>query len=303
MANVEFPYIDKRGNTKVLSVNDSTTRIDFANKGITSINLEPIRRCLRLRDLLIYDNELVELDLSPLGGCNLLRSIVLRDNRLRSLDLSPLSEHMDLERIDLRGNQLQSLNVDPLANHQNLEKFQIDGNPLLEIDISALITCRKLKEVGLDRHMKIKASRNLQDALQGTLRKYKKTIIWIDRAKTQAPVQTQGPVTSGRASSMALGVLKSVPRISMEDLTQYTNMTLEETRELVFLLVGEGKVAGRYEAQTDEFISLEATQTIKELRSDEVKMQKCRHCGKPLPRILVAGDRHTCEACGNVNEG
>lgn len=304
MANVDFPFTDRQGKTKVLSVNDSSTRIDFSSKGIASIDLSPIRQCLRLRDFLIYDNELSELDLSPISSCNLLRTVVLRKNRLREIDLSALAEHMELERLDLRENQLQTLDISSLANHQNLEKFQMDSNPILEIDISALLTCRELKEVDLDRHTKIKASRNLQEAVRGPIKQYKKRIMWVEREQQQqAPTQRAGAISVDRVSSMTLGVLKSVPRITMEELTQYTNMSIEQTRELVFLLVGEEKVVGRYEAGTDEFISLEATQTTKELRSQGVKMQKCQNCGKPLPKVLYAGDRYTCEACGHVNEG
>jgi len=304
MTRIDCPYVDKKGKTKVLTVSDSTSRIDFTNKGIQSIDLTPIRRCLKLRDFVIYDNEISELDLSPLSGCPSLRTVVFRNNRLKELNLSPLSEHVHLQRIDIRGNQLQSLDVNPLADHQNLEKFQLEGNPLLEIDISALLTCRRLKEVSLDRHMRIMASRNLQDAISGPIRKYKKRILWIARAKqVEQQSQPSGPMSSSKASRMALGVLRSVPKIAIEELTQYTNLTVEETRELVFLLVGEGKVAGRYEAATDEFISLEAAQTIRELRPEGSGIQKCKHCGKPLPRVLVMGERFTCEACGSTNEG
>ncbi len=303
MAKVELSYINRQGRTKTLSVNHTATRIEFTNKGIASIDLSPIRECIRLRDFLIYGNELVELDLTPLQGCPLLRTLVLRDNRLREIDLSPIRESMELSRLDLRENQLQSLDLEPLANHQGLDKFQLEKNPLLELDISPLLTCRGLKEVTLDRHLKLKASRSLAGAVRGPMTKYRNRIVWYERQFT--PTSTQKPiqaVSSNHASNMALGVLKSVPRITMQELTRYTDMSVEDTRDLVFLLVGEGKVSGRYEPSTDEFISLDAVQTVKELRSDEIVVQRCQYCGSPLPRRLIPGDRIACEACGQTNE-
>jgi hypothetical protein len=302
LAKIELPYVDKNGKTKVFTIQDSATRIEFANKGIATIDLERIGQCMRLRDFLIYDNEIENLDLTPLSRCNLLRSLVLRRNKMRQLDLSPLSGQMEIQRIDLRGNQLQTLNVDPLANHQMLEKFQTDGNPLLELDISALITCRKLSDVSIDRYVKIKASRNLMNALKGPLSKYRKNIIWIDRGTGVADASRPQKVSES-AVEVALGVLKSVPRISMQELTGYTGMSPDDTRELVFALVGKGDVAGRFEPGTDEFISLEAVQTAQALKSTGPEVQRCSYCGSPLPRALTTGERFTCPACGQVNEG
>ncbi|MFW9848475.1 MAG: hypothetical protein ACFFF4_05000 [Candidatus Thorarchaeota archaeon] len=307
MAKIDFPFIDKNGKTRVLNVNDNATRIEFTNKGIASIDLSPIGNCLRLRDFHMYGNEISDLELSPLNRCSLLRSLVLRGNRLGTLDLSPLKEHLELERVDLRKNHLQSLNVDALANHLKLEKFTLEDNPLLELDISALITCRGLKEVSLDRHTKLKADRRLMAAVRGPLRRYKNRIIWIDREAAQQMAQAHQTAVAATVNDgikdTTLGVLKSVPRISMEKLSGYTNMSVDETRELVFVLVGQGDVEGRYDPDSDDFISLSAVQTVKELRSDGPIMQRCQHCGSPLPRVLVTGERFTCQSCGSVNSG
>ncbi|MCK5150696.1 MAG: hypothetical protein KAQ65_02595 [Candidatus Thorarchaeota archaeon] len=307
MAKVQFPFIDRKGKNRVLSVNDNVTRIEFTNKGIAKIDLSPIRRCLRLRQFHMYGNEISDLDISPLSGCTLLRNLVLRDNKLVGLDLTGLSEHIDLQRIDLRKNHLQSLNVDPLANHLKLEKFTLEENPLLVLDISALITCRGLKEVSLSRHTKLKADRRLMAAIRGPLRRYKKRIIWIDRQAAQSMAHTHqaavAATVSSKSKSPVLGVLKSVPRISMEKLSEYSEMSVDDTRDLVFVLVGQGEVEGRYDPDTDDFISLSAVQTAKSLRSDGPRIQKCQHCGSPLARVLTTGERFTCQSCGMVNEG
>ncbi|MDF1538540.1 MAG: hypothetical protein P1Q69_06525 [Candidatus Thorarchaeota archaeon] len=306
MAKVEFPFVDTKGKTRVLSVNDSATRIEFTNKGIASIDLTPMRQCLRLRDLLLYGNDIPQLDLTPLAGCTMLQTLVLRENRLQTLDLSPLNEHIQLIRIDLRKNQLQSLNVDPMANKRMLEKFTIEGNPIMEIDVSALITCRKLKDVDIARHTKVKADRSLLNALRGPLRSYKNRIIWIDRQTTQNQQQQDPqhmPSVSSTVKTTVLGLLMSVPRISMDSLSQHCGVSPDEARELVFVLVGKGEVAGRYDPDSDEFISLVAVQTARELRSDGPTVHQCQYCSSPLSRALTAGDRLVCESCGQVNEG
>jgi len=306
MAKVEFPFIDRRGKTRVLSVNNSATRIEFTNKGIALIDLTPIRQCLRVRDLMLYGNEIVELDLAPLSGCTMLQNLVLRENKIRELNLSPLREHIELVRIDLRKNQLQTLNVDPLANKRSLEKFTIEGNPLIELDVSALITCRKLKEIDIARHTKVKADRSFLNTIRGPIRKYKKRIIWIDRQATrgqQQQVPQHSVSVNPTVRTTVLGLLKSVPRISMETLSQHSGMSSDDTRELVFVLVGKGEVAGRYDPDSDEFISLSAVQTAKKLRSDGPRVQQCQYCNSPLPRALSFGDRLVCESCGQVNEG
>lgn len=302
LAKIELPYVDKNGRTKVFTFNDSATRIEFINKGIATIDLTRLSHCLRLRDFLLYDNDIAELDLTPLGGCNLLRSLVLRRNRLRKLDLGPLSGHREIQRIDLRENQLRTLDLGPLAEHHMLERFQTEGNPLLQLDISALITCRKLKDVKIDNYVKIKASRNLMDALRGPLSKYKKKIHWIDREAAESQPAEAREVPES-VSEVTLGVLKSVPRITMQDLTGYTGMSLDDTRELVFALVGKGEAAGRYEPNSDEFISLDAVQTAEALKSDRPEVQRCYYCGSPLPRLLEKGEQIKCASCGHVNQG
>jgi hypothetical protein len=231
----------------------------------------------------------------------------LRENKLAEIDLSPLAEHTELERIDLRKNQLQSLSVDPLANHMKFEKFALEGNPLLELDVSALITCRGLKELKLDRHTRLKADKSLMAAVRGPLRRYKKRIIWIDRQAAQQMAQkhqtTVAATVDESTKNTLLGVLKSIPRISMEKLSEYSEVSVDDTRDLVFVLVGQGEVEGRYDPETDDFISLSAALTAKELQSGGPQIQRCQQCGSPLPRVITTGERFTCQNCGMVNEG
>ena len=89
----------------------------------------------------------------------------------------------------------------------------------------------------------------------------------------------------------------------MESLSEHSGLSPDEARELVFVLVGKGEVAGRYDPENDEFISLSAAQALRELKSDGPTLYKCIHCGSPLPRGLLAGDSVTCDSCGQVNEG
>jgi hypothetical protein len=88
----------------------------------------------------------------------------------------------------------------------------------------------------------------------------------------------------------------------MESLLPYSDLPVDKTRELVFELVGSGAVAGRFEPESDEFISLDAVQAAKEMRAEGPAVRLCAFCGKPIPRVLMPGERYTCESCGQVNQ-
>ncbi len=305
MAKVDLPYTDKRGRTRVLRVNDRTRRINAPGKNIISINLAPIVRCIRLEYLKLYDNEIHSLDLSPLSSISSLREIILRNNKLESLDLSSLKEHANLERLDLRGNQIQQLDVSPLARHFKLERFEIEDNPLTELDISALFTCPKLKEVKINRYVKLRADRRYMQMARGPMSRMKKHVQWYEVAQTtvRGAPGVDVPPTDDQVKLTVLGLLKSVPRVSIEELTAYSEMPIDATKQLVFELVGEGELSGRFDPRTDEFISLDAIRAAKELRSDGPVIHYCVHCHKSLPHMLIPGDTYRCESCGTVNQG
>lgn len=312
MVDVEIPFTEHGGKTRAFRVNDTTTTIDLTGKGIAAVNLTRIRACGRLTRLLLNDNELTAVDLSPLAACPLLTVLALKKNRLQAVDLSPLKDLTHLEAIDLKENMLTRLDLSPIKNHAVLQKIFLAGNPLTELDISALLTCRSLKEVEIGRHVRLKADMALVGSSVAAMQQYKKQIAWIDTRtlETQAATVTAAQshikaLSQDTRDSMrrkVLGVLKSQTRIGMDRLTPYSGLPIDETRELVFELVGSGAVTGRFDPDTDEFISLDAVQAAALMRSEGPVIQQCQHCGKPFPKALMPGESYTCESCGQVNQ-
>ena len=310
VVNVEIPFTDHSGKTKAFRVSDGTTAIDLTGKGIAAINLSPVRMCVALTRLLLNENELSILDLSPLTACPLLTVLALKKNKLQSIDLSPLRDLTQIQAIDLRGNQLTALDLSPIRNHMALQKVFLAGNPLAELDISALFTCGGLREVDLGKYAKLKADRVFMGFSGGAMLQYKKQITWSDtktleaQAAAVAQSRTKTPSQDPRDSmrKKVIGVLKSHGRISMEKIMPYSELSIDETRKLVFELVGSGAVAGRFEPESDEFISLDAVQAAKVMRSEGPLMRQCPFCGKPLPRVLMPGEHHTCEGCGQISQ-
>lgn len=304
MANVEIPYTDHSGKTKAFRVSDGATSIDLSGKGIAAINLSPIRMCMVLTRLLLNENELSTLDLSPLASCRPLTVLALKRNKLQSLDLSPLKELTQIQAIDLRENQLIALDLSPLRNHMALQKVFFAGNPLAEFDISSLFTCTGLREAELGKHVKLKADRAFMGFSGGPMLQYKKQITWIDTKAPEAQARARAPSQDPRdiMRKKVIGVLKSHCRISMENLVPYSELPIDDTRKLVFELVGSGAVAGRFDPESDEFISLDAVQAARVMQSEGSLMRQCVFCGKPFPRALMPGESHTCESCGRVNQ-
>ncbi len=312
MVDVEIPFTERNGKTRAIRVNNNAPTIDMTGKGLAAVNLTSVRACGHLTRLLLNDNELTAVDLSPLTACPQLTVLALKKNRLQSVDLSPLKDLTHLEAIDLKENMLTRLDLSPIRNHAVLQKIFLAGNPLTELDVSALLTCRSLKEVEIGRHVRLKADMALAGSSVAAMQQYKKQIVWIDihTLETQTATVTAAQQhikalsqdTRDSTRKRVLGVLKSQTRISMNKLMPYSGLPIDETRELVFELVGSGAVTGRFDPDTDEFISLDAVQAAALMRSEGPTMQQCQHCGKPFPKALMPGESCTCESCGQVNE-
>ncbi len=305
MATMTFTYKDKKGKEKRIRVGSSSTNLDFSSKNIAHIDLSPILQFTRLRKLKLYSNELQTLDLSPLGTCHTLTELVLHRNNLQEIDLSPLEKCPGLIRLDLSSNRLTQLNLAPLANHTALTKIVLTSNPLPEIDITPLFSCGVLRDFEVSSRTKLKAERRYGGHKRGALGRLKKRITWIE--KSEAPVaaasQVAAPIVNGGVRTRVLGVLKSVPRINMANLTKYSEISEEDTRELVFDLVGAGEVSGRFNPSTDEFVSADAAEVSRKLKSNGTHVARCQHCGTPLQKLLASGEEFLCPSCGTLNIG
>lgn len=308
MSKVTFMYVGSGGKSKSIKVSANVTRIDFSNKGIVSIDLSPISQCTRLKALMLYSNKMATIDLGPVDSCRNLQILGLHKNKLRELDLSPLTNLHQLVRLDLEDNQLFSLDLSPLAHHMALQKVELGKNPLTELDISALFTCSTLKEFKVKNRTVLTANRRVASFKVRPLNGLKKKIRWLEQDQVAAQASVTGrtepiPEADDDTKNTVLGVLKSVPRISMQDLTQYSELPVNETRELVFELVGEDKVTGRFNPATDEFVSAVAAQIAKKMASDGPRYSKCVYCGKPMDKALAIGEEVSCPSCGIVNIG
>jgi hypothetical protein len=100
-----------------------------------------------------------------------------------------------------------------------------------------------------------------------------------------------------------LGVLKSFQSINMSDLTKYSNINEDETRNIVFEMIAEDMISGRFDASTDSFISASAASASREIRSEQQSIALCMYCGKPLEKALKSGDEVACPSCGIINIG
>ncbi len=272
---------------------------------MTHIDLSPLLQFTRLRKLKIYSNELQTLDLTPLRTCHTLRELVLRRNHLQEIDLSPLEKCPELTRLDLSSNRLTQLNLAPLANHIALSKIVLTNNPLPEIDVTPLYSCGILRDLEVSSRTRLKAERRYAGYKRGALGRLKKRITWIEKSETPvaAAPQFTAPVVNGGVRMRVLGVLKSVPRINIANLTKYSEISEEDTRELVFDLVGAGEVSGRFNPSTDEFVSADAAEVSRKLKSNGIHVARCQHCGTPLQKLLASGEEFVCPSCGTLNIG
>lgn len=100
-----------------------------------------------------------------------------------------------------------------------------------------------------------------------------------------------------------LGVLKSFQTVSMEELTSYSGLDIDVTRNVVFELIADDQVSGRFNSKTDSFVSVSAASASREIRSDHQSVARCMYCGNPLEKALKSGDEVKCPSCGIINIG
>ncbi len=67
---------------------------------LRAIDLKPLLKCDRLRELCLESNQIESIDLRPLARCGQLVRLMLQDNRIKSVDISPLFACKSL--LDLR---------------------------------------------------------------------------------------------------------------------------------------------------------------------------------------------------------
>jgi len=89
-------------------------------------------------------------------------------------------------------------------------------------------------------------------------------------------------------------------------LAELLDMTEDDVRSITLKLIASGSVAGTFDRHTDEFTSVAAAETGRELKrdsSDSLEIPRCPNCFAPLDRPLVPGETVECDNCGTTITG
>jgi len=135
---IVLKYPTKDGTQGQYECSKKNLEIDLSDRGITDIDLSPLRSCNNLRRLLLNSNALTSVDLTPISTCKDIRELRLRQNDLQSIDLTPLRHCVNLVLIDLKSNQLQHIDLAPLSVHEHLGNLLFSNNQIQNLDITPL---------------------------------------------------------------------------------------------------------------------------------------------------------------------
>jgi hypothetical protein len=100
---------------------------------------------------------------------------------------------------------------------------------------------------------------------------------------------------------LILGALKSYPRIGINELSDMTGVDKMEVRDTILRLIANDRVSGTFDRSTDEFVSVDATRTGREIKSETMGpegLPRCPYCGAPLEKTLGVGETGVCPSCG-----
>ena len=115
-----------------------------------------------------------------------------------------------------------------------------------------------------------------------------------------------GPARVGDKQQIVLGALKSYPRVGVSELAELLDMTEDDVRSITLKLIASGSVSGTFDRHTDEFTSVAAAETGRELKrdsADSLEIPRCPNCFAPLNRTLVPGETVQCPNCGTTITG
>ncbi|MHA2022256.1 MAG: leucine-rich repeat domain-containing protein [Candidatus Thorarchaeota archaeon] len=145
----KISFMKHDGNKEDIEIDDTTTRINLNGKGITQVDLTPIRSYTSSREIYLADNKIECLDLDPLSSCTDLQYLDVSDNPLQSVDLLPLRSCTNLGYLDISNTRLTQVDLSPLGFCKNLRIFKMSMNQLQDVDLSPLISCKVLRSIDL----------------------------------------------------------------------------------------------------------------------------------------------------------
>ncbi|MHA1908804.1 MAG: hypothetical protein ACW98Y_16000, partial [Candidatus Thorarchaeota archaeon] len=101
MTEVQIHYVDKVGDEKILSLDESSKVLDLSARLLETVDLSNASECDGLLRIDLSENMAKEIDISPLAECKTIKEINLGFNLLCHLDLTPLKEIDTLETLRL----------------------------------------------------------------------------------------------------------------------------------------------------------------------------------------------------------
>ena len=123
--DIVLSYSTRRKSHRI-TFSETVYTIKLSGKGITAIDLSPLKHLLNLQELSLANNEITTLYMEPLKHCWYIERLYLRKNQLEKIDLSPLRFCKSLQLLDLEKNNLQRLDVTPLFACNELLVLDID---------------------------------------------------------------------------------------------------------------------------------------------------------------------------------
>jgi len=129
--------------------NDQTIIILSAEK-LKNLDIEGLRNCKNLEELILSDNYFSSIDLSPLEECKNLKVLNLSNNLFTSINLKPLEKCKKLHTFDISNNKLSSIDISLLCKIEKLEKLNLRKNKFSVLNLQNFIDCENLVELEID---------------------------------------------------------------------------------------------------------------------------------------------------------
>jgi len=143
----------KRYRTDPPDFESNPTRVYLGAKYGTMQNIDQLRNCPALKELVIDGYRANTVDIDSLRRCPGLESLQISDaQKIKSLDLSPLSMIQDLKELFLVDiPNLTSLDLSPLSQCALLQKLWIENNSIRKLDIQPILELENLECLDIKR--------------------------------------------------------------------------------------------------------------------------------------------------------
>ena len=152
LSQLQTIYISTQSQLQNLVKEDYPRKIAMGEVIVNVNDLELLKKCNQLQELIIWGQSLSTINLEPIRDCKNLRRLDLVANRLETINLSPLESFHSLQVLSLKHNKLKEINFYPLRYCNELLHIILSNNELKCIELSYLRTSLKLLELCLDNN-------------------------------------------------------------------------------------------------------------------------------------------------------